>query len=277
MTSDPLFMGKISYINASPVYYGLDHGLKPDWLTLVPDVPSALNRKILAGDIHISPISSAFYAMHHQDLLLLPGLSISCRGNVMSVLCVSRYPLEDLTGKQVLFSQESASAAAFMKMIFAERRIRPRFMVGPVGNMDAVPESVDAVLVIGDDALTLPWKERFDHIYDLGGVWHEMTGLPFVFAVWVVRKDYAATRPDRTGKALALLKASRDEGYRHMDEVIEAGGAKLALDPKKVRQYYDLLFCDLDAMKVAAMSRFFGSLHEQRIIDTPAPISFFNP
>ena len=98
--SAKLVMGKITYINASPVYYGIDHGMQPDWLTLVPDVPAALNRQIATGKVDISPISAAFYALNHKDLLLLPDLSISCDGKVLSVICASRYPLEDLTGNQ---------------------------------------------------------------------------------------------------------------------------------------------------------------------------------
>lgn len=94
-----LRMGRISYINASPVYYGLDHGLAPSWLRLVTDVPAALNRQILQGDVDISPISAAHYAVNHQSLLLLPDLSISCHGPVMSVLCASNVPLDSLGGK----------------------------------------------------------------------------------------------------------------------------------------------------------------------------------
>lgn len=63
MNSDKLRMGRISYINASPVYYGLDRGLAPDWLTLVTDVPAALNHQIRTGEVDISPISAAFYGM----------------------------------------------------------------------------------------------------------------------------------------------------------------------------------------------------------------------
>ncbi len=115
-------MGKISYINASPVFYGLDHGLLPNWLNMVSDVPSVLNKKILAGNIEISPISAAFYAMNYKDLLLLPDLSISCHGPVMSVVLASNYPIDNLTGKQIMFSQESASAASFLKMIFNQKK-----------------------------------------------------------------------------------------------------------------------------------------------------------
>lgn len=270
-------LGKISYINASPVYYGLDNGLLPDWLTMVSDVPSALNRQIMTGEIEISPISAAFYAMNHDTLLLLPDLSISCHGNVLSVICASNYELDDLNQKTVMFSQESASAASFLKMIFSQRKVYPDFRVGPVGDIRKIPEGVDAVMVIGDSALTQPWQEHYAHCFDLGGIWYEMTGLPFVFAVWVVRESFARRHPEQVEKVLALLHASKKQGYAHIDEVIVAGTQKLNLSYSTIKKYYDLLICDLDPLKVRAMELFFESLHEQKILDAPAKVRFFNP
>ena len=269
-------MGKITYINASPVYYGLDNGLQPDWLTLVPDVPAALNRQIIAGGVDISPISAAFYAMNHEELLILPDLSISCDGEVLSVICASNYPLDELSGRQVMFSNESASGASFLKMIFAQRNITPEFRVGPVGDMTRIPRETDAVMVIGDAALTQAWEERFTYRFDLGGIWHEMTGLPFVFAVWVVRKAFADLYPDMVDTAHRLLLASQKEGEAHMDTVIRAGQEKLGLSHSLVKTYYDLLVCNLDPKKVKAMGMFFDSLYDQGILNDRADINFFN-
>ncbi len=270
-------MGKITYINASPVYYGLDNGLQPDWLTLVPDVPAALNHQIKTGLIDISPISAAFYAVNHKDLLVLPDLSISCNGDVLSVICASNYPLDELSGRQVMFSNESASGASFLKMIFAQREITPKFRVGQVGDMTKIPDEVDAVMVIGDTALTQPWEQRFKHRFDLGGIWHEMTGLPFVFAVWVVRKAFAEQHPDMVAAAHKLLLSSQKAGDAHMDTIIRAGQKKLKISHSLIKTYYDLLVCDLDPLKVKAMGMFFDSLYDQGILSEKAEIRFFKP
>jgi len=270
-------LGKISYINASPVYYGLDNDLLPDWLTLVTDVPSALNHKIITSQIDISPISAAFYAMNHDKLLVLPDLSISCHGNVLSVICASNYGLDDLDQKTVMFSQESASAASFLKMIFSQRQVYPDFKVGAVGDINGIPSGVDAVMVIGDNALTQPWQERYTHCFDLGGIWHEMTGLPFVFAVWVVRETFAKKNPGQVKAVHDLLLASKRQGYAHIDEVIAAATQKLDLTHSIIKKYYDLLICDLDPLKIKAMKIFFDSLYQQKILETPAKVRFFNP
>jgi len=270
-------MGKISYINASPVYYGLDNGLQPKWLTLVPDVPAALNRQIKKGLIDISPISAAFYALNHEELLILPDLSISCNGEVLSVICASNYPLDDLTGKQVMFSNESASGASFLKMIFAQRKVFPEFKVGSVKDMNRVPQDMDAVMVIGDAALTQPWDRRFKYRFDLGRIWQEMTGLPFVFALWVVRKAFARSYPEMVKASHELLLASMARGYENIETVIRAGQEKLGLSHDLIKTYYDLLICDLDPMKVKAMGLFFDSLYDQGILSQKAEINFFTP
>jgi len=276
MHNEKTIMGKISYINASPVYYGLDNGLLPNWLEMDPDVPSALNRKIIEGQIVISPISAAFYAMNHRELLLLPDLSISCHGRVMSVILASRYALDELTGKTVRLSRESASAASFLKMIFHQRNITPIYQIGDVGQIESVLREVDAALIIGDTALTLPWHQKFNYCIDLGQLWYEMTGLPFVFAVWVVRRSFAESNPLLVKKIYDLLLASKASGYQHMDQVVEASARKLKIEQKRVREYFDLLFCDLDPEKVKAMGMFFDSLSEQGILTEKVDIRFFN-
>ena len=275
MNEQKVSIGKISYINDAPVYFGLDHGLLPSWLEMVSDVPSALNRKIKVGQIQISPVSAAFYAMNHQELLLLPDLSISCNGRVMSVILASNYPIEDLDGKKVIFSRESASAAAFLKMIFRKKKVYPIFEVGPVNNYQQISKSVDAALVIGDAALVHPWNQIFEYCIDLGQLWYEMTQLPFVFAVWVVRRSFADRYPSRVKKIHQLLMTSKASGYQNIDQVIEAGKNKLGLEKSLIQEYFDLLYCDLDDKKVKAMGLFFDSLLEQGVLSEKAGIEFF--
>jgi chorismate dehydratase len=269
-------IGKISYINASPVYYDLDRGRLPDWLTMVPDVPSVLNRKIMTGEIKVSPISAAFYAMNHKDLLLLPDLSISCHGPVLSVILASNYPIEALSGKRVVFSPESASAASFLKMIFAQKKIAPEFSVSSVSDCTKVVQTADAVLVIGDTALTQPWETQFEHCIDLGQLWYEMTQLPFVFAVWAVRRSFAKKYPEKVTAIHHLLLASRNEGEKHISDIVVAGQQKLGVPKDTIRRYFQLLHCNLDSPKVHAMETFFRSLVEQKVLTEKPVIQFFD-
>ncbi len=277
MNNQKIRIGKISYINASPVYYGLDRGLLPDTIEMIPDVPSALNKKIMSKDIEISPISAAFYAMNYENLLLLPDLSISCQGPVLSVILASKRPLEALDGKKIVFSPESASAASFLKMIFSQKKINPVYEIHPVDDSNKICNIADAALVIGDTALTQPWHNRFEYCIDLGQLWYEMTQLPFVFAVWAVRRSFAQKHPTQVKNIHQLFLTSRSQGLAHIDEIIAAGQAKLGLDHKVIRRYFELLHCNLDEKKTKAMSIFFDSLYDQGVLSKKAKISFFTP
>jgi chorismate dehydratase len=195
----------------------------------------------------------------------------------MSVLCASHMPLDDLAGKTVMLTKESATAASFLKMIFSQRGVTPKYVTGDVGNIDQVPSDADAVLVIGDAALTQPWAQRFPYCFDLGEIWHDMTQMPFVFAVWAVRKEIAAIHPDAVTRALELLWASRKAGYDHIDTVIAAGQAKLGLPGSLIKKYYQHLFCDMDALKIEAMTRFFDILYRKKILTSPVDVTFFQP
>ena len=275
MNEKKVAIGKISYINDAPVYFGLDHGLLPSWLKMVSDVPAVLNQKIKTGQIKISPVSAAFYAMNHRELLLLPDLSISCNGRVMSVILASNYSIDDLNGKRVMFSRESASAAAFLKMIFRKKKIFPQFEVGLTNNYKQVSKSADAALIIGDAALLHPWGQVYEFCIDLGQLWYDMTKLPFVFAVWVVRRSFAAKNPSMVRDIHKLLLESKDLGYHNIDKVIEAGKNKLGLERSMVKKYFDLLYCDLDDKKIKSMTLFFDSLFDQGILNEKVDIEFF--
>ena len=277
MSPFKLKMGKISYINAFPVYYGIDkdENLLPDWIELIAEPPADLNRRLVKGEIEISPISSAFYGMHHDELLLLPDLSISCHGKVMSVVLMSRYPLEVLDGKKILLTGESETSAAFVKMIFLERGIHPVFEKKRVHNLHDVENVADAALVIGDTALREPWDSIFEYRIDLGSLWHEMTGMPFVFAVWAVRRSFAQSRPEIVDRVIRVLLESKRQGDGNMNHIIRRGANALKLEEPYIKKYYECLFCDFDKRKIEALECFFHFLYIQGIFKKEAKVRFF--
>ena len=261
MNDNILSMGRMDYINASPVYYGLNNGLLPSWITMTDGPPAVLNRMILNKELAISPISSGFYGLHHSDLMVLPDLSISCDGPVLSVILMSNHAVEDLHGKKVVLTEDSATSALLVRLVFAELGISPVFSTGKMRTLADIPGHTDAVLVIGDAALTQPWDNRFEHRMDLGELWHRKTGLPFVFALWVVRRDYAAENPELVKEALRLFHLSKQQGYENIEAVIDKGVDRLSLDRSVIEKYYQVLYCDLDEKKIHAMELFFKRLY----------------
>lgn len=271
-----LCMGKIDYINASPVYYGLDHGLLPDWIDMIEGPPAVLNGMIQNRQLDISPVSSAFYGMNHKDLFILPDLSISSHEEVLSVILMSDYPIDELDGKTIVLTQDSATSSALVRLVALQKKICPKFITKRLRRVNDLPEEAHAAMVIGDAAMTQPWEERFRYRIDLGRLWNETTGLPFVFALWVVRRECAEARHDDVKEALDLFYRSRREGYGHIDQVIASGAGKLGLDKSYVRRYFELLQCDLDPLKVKALNFFFLSLYENFIFPEKVDIMFFS-
>ncbi len=270
-------MGRIDYINASPVYYGLDHGLLPAWITMTDGPPALLNGMIRRGELAISPISAGFYGCHHRDLLVMPDLSISCNGPVLSVILMSNAPIDQLDSKKVVLTEDSATSALLVRLMFAEQGVCPVFVTGRMRRPEDIPQDADAVLVIGDAALTQPWDDFFDLRMDLGALWHEKTGMPFVFAVWAVRRDYAAHHPDRVTQALNLFHRSRVQGYRNIETVIDRGVDRLNLDRSLIEQYYQVLLCNLDQPKIHALERFFERLYVHRLFNEQVKVELFQP
>lgn len=270
----PVKIGRISYINVAPIYYGLDKGLKPAWLNMVTAPPSVLNNMMANGDIDISPISSVAYARHQKDWLLLPDLSIACSGDVMSVILVSRYPFDKLNNKRVILIDESATAVELLKLLFIIKKTKPIFETGAIRYPNDIPKNADAALIIGDAALKEKWSDHYDYIYDLGNMWMELTGLPFVFAVWAVQKSFAHKRPEALSAIINLFHISKKDGNRHLRQIAASASSKLGISLDMSEKYYDRLCCNLRSMQIKGLERFFSNLYKEKILSEKVSLSF---
>lgn len=275
----PVKVGRISYINVAPIYYGLDKGLKPAWLKMVTAPPSVLNNMLANGDIDISPISSVAYALHQKDWLLLPDLSIAssgaCSGDVMSVILVSRHPFDKLNNKRVILIDESATAVELLKLLFITKKVKPFFGINAIQHPRDIPKNADAALIIGDAALKEKWSNHYDYIFDLGNMWMELTGLPFVFAVWAVQKSFAHKRPDALSAIIDLFHISKKEGNQHLGQIVESASSKLGISLDMSEKYYDRLCCDLGPTQIKGLESFFSSLYRKKILSEKVSLAFF--
>jgi chorismate dehydratase len=138
-----------------------------------------------------------------------------------------------------------------------------------------LPEEIDAALVIGDSALSQPWGKVFPHIHDLGTLWWNMTGLPFVFAIWAVRKEFARKYPERVEAVLALLKTSCRFGNENMEQIIEKAHIKLGIDVSTARLYYKSLVYQLSDREKEGLELFYKGLYQEGVTDHAAPLFFF--
>ncbi len=270
-------IGRISYINVAPVYHGLDNGQQPDWLKMVDGAPNVLNRMMMEEKIDISPVSSVAYARNHDRWMVLPDLSISCFGEVMSVILAAKSPIEELDGKKILLTRDSATSVDLLKLVFAKKGVTPLFETGVIKSPEDVPEGFEGALIIGDAALTGNWSGQYEHVWDLGKLWLELTGLPFVFALWTVRRSFAEENPDTVSRIVELFRVSKETGNGMMDEIAGAAAGKLSLSSALCRRYYELLDCDLSPLHKKGAEMFFQGLWEQGILPDEVKLDLFQP
>jgi chorismate dehydratase len=259
-------IGRIPYINCYPVYGGLDRGVVRLDAELVDGVPTDLNRRMATGELDISVVSAVEYARDSQRYLLLPDLAISCDGPVRSVMLFSRRPATELTGRNVVVSRSSMTSVALLELLFENVwHARPRFVPGDAEISDvteADTSDVDARLVIGDAALVLGsnHRERYPNVYDLGEMWKQWTGQPFVFAVWVAQRS---TDVKEALIAHAGLIASRDWGLAHLSELAEQAHRATGVAREICDEYLSGLDYGLSYPHLAGLTEFYRRLVER--------------
>jgi chorismate dehydratase len=184
-----LKIGKISYANVWPLFYMLERYADCSSYEFVEGVPSALNQMLRQGFIDISPSSSIEYLKNPGLYDIIENHSIDSNGPVESVLLFSKKPLEELEGETILMTSQSETSIALLQIIcrkFYTLSCRYLQTAEPIGK---AIKSHTAYLLIGDDALTQAAKWPDMHIYDLGQLWTEHTGLPFTYALWLLRQE----------------------------------------------------------------------------------------
>lgn len=184
-----LRIGEISYLNCTPIFTVLKNRFRDDCYTFVPGVPAELNERLRRGEIDLCPSSSIEYARNHASYVILPELSISAEGPVKSVLLFTGRPIEELDGGSVLLTSESETSVALVKILLSRMYSFQNSFSRAEPGCAALPDRCDALLLIGDAALKASGEASGCHVYDLGELWFQFTGLPFVFALWLLRRD----------------------------------------------------------------------------------------
>jgi len=186
--SDEIKLGCVDFLNGLPLIYPLDKGLLPHPFDIEKDVPSALNEGLRSGKYDIALASSASLLTLGDGYSYIPGIGICSDGPVASVCIFHEGPIESVGA--VYLDPASRTGNALAKIILKHQySVNPEF-IGPGDNPPSpggLAEGEGCVL-IGDRALKAS-TEFYDRI-DLGEAWYGMTGLPFVYALWIGRKEF---------------------------------------------------------------------------------------
>jgi chorismate dehydratase len=252
-------VGHIQFLNCLPIYWGLMRSGALIDVELYKDSPDRLNQALIAGDLDIGPISLVEYLRHADELLLLlPDLAVGSDGPVLSVNIVSTRPLTELDQAKVALGSTSRTGVLLAQMVLQERYgVQPEFFSCPPDLTEMLLEA-DAGVLIGDVALRALFEapRRGLAVTDLGQAWREWTGLPMVFAVWAVRRDFAAAHPGLVKDVHQAFLRSRDLCLSELDEVAAAAARWEPFDAATLASYFRVLDFSLGHRQIAGLREF---------------------
>ena len=269
-----LRVGRIPFLVCAPFFFN-SVGRENEFpeVDFVDGPPSAHCAGLKDGSIHLSPASSITFAQKPGAFVLSPSLCTSCSFEVRSVKLFSRYPIEDLANKRIRMTSQSKTSVTLLKILLEKRYgLRPEYVPG-----FAAESTDDACLLIGDLALEENERHRFAFSYDLGSLWQEWQGLPFVFGAWVISKE--ALQP-RLKHALDGYMERLENGIREFRK-----NPSVALDlwlkkypvhlPRPlIEDYFSVLDYRFTDERKQSLALFFKLAAEMGLVESDPPIEF---
>jgi chorismate dehydratase len=217
----------VSYLNTSPLVWGMLHGPQRGLFDLDFRIPAECADQLASGAADIGIVPS--FELTRQELEIIPGAGIACHGPVRSILLVSSRPA---AGIRTLAADTSSRTSVELARVILERK----FGVAPVilrhpPDLERMLRQADAALIIGDPALRIEPALLPYHVYDLGAEWVDLTGFPMVFAVWAGRPGVVAAET-----AQAFVDSCR-YGRERLEEIVASEAARREFAPELVRDY----------------------------------------
>jgi len=197
----PFRVGSVEYLNAVPLTRGIED-------QIVFATPARLAELLRRDELDAALVSTTEVLLNDR-YDILDGIAIASLGEVYSVLLAHRRPLAE--AKEILCDPASLTSVNLLKVLLAERGLKPEFK--PLDNYAEAAEK-DFLLLIGDRAIDFQRGPHAHEIFDLGTAWFELTNLPFVFAVWALRRGTENARLRR------VLRETKKFGMETLDVII---------------------------------------------------------
>jgi chorismate dehydratase len=243
-----LRIAAVSYLNSKPLIAGL--GDDED-VELILDVPAKLLElmQVNRADVALLPVIDY---QRMANLRIIPAGGIASEDQTLTVRIFSDRPIREITSLGC--DPDSHTSVALARIILAERyQITPTFT--------ALRDS-RSVLLIGDKVICdqprdLPYQ------IDLGHEWRELTGLPFVFAVWMAQQSVDANF------ASGKLEAAKQRGMQQIDQIVRTHALPRGWPADVARRYLtENLKFDIDERELAAIRLFHQKCAQHQIIPT---------
>ncbi|MBI3920199.1 MAG: menaquinone biosynthesis protein [Armatimonadetes bacterium] len=228
-------IGAVPYLNVAPLILELESPTLTEYppapeiaeFILTKEVPSILSCQVAGGELDVASMPVVDY-LSGVGACLVPDISIASLGKVASVVLFSKKPLEQVSS--IGHDIASKSSVALLKVLLREKWNLETPVVSYSGPASDLMVRHEAGLLIGDTALTYAQQNEF-RAFDLGEEWYELTGLPFVFAAWVLAQEAGM------GPLVSLLQRAKAAGLRRLEEVVDRSVGVAGLDRAGVERY----------------------------------------
>jgi len=262
-----LRIGRIPYANFFPIFYYFDNECDNSKYRFVRGVPSKVNKMLREGELDISPSSSIEFLRNRDRYRILPWFSISSSGYINSILLFSKYPIQELGGKDIALSSESETSTVLLKIIFKEfLSLKSRYSSINKRSVKNILTSFPAVLLIGDTAMREAKKIESRvrsrasgnsvYVYDLGELWFKYTGLPFVFALWVARKESVSLKKDLIRQFTTDLLNAKKYASKKFPLIARESPQKKWLSEKELVDYWKMISYDFTEKHLEGLNLF---------------------
>ena len=202
-----LLIGQIAYLNSQPFYPLLGEH------RLIPTAPSELGRMAAKSEIDAGILASADFLLYEDRYEPIADLGVANREEVRSILLASKTPIGELDSKTVGITEDTSTSVQLLRLLLEARE-----GIQPGAYVRGLRQEADAFLVIGNEALMQNRRPTpgFPYRYDLATEWWSWTGLPFVFALWAIRRSL----PENVKSSFAdLLDRSFTVGMSQIDDI----------------------------------------------------------
>ncbi|MFH1561879.1 MAG: menaquinone biosynthesis protein [Nitrospirota bacterium] len=257
-------IGVIPFLNVKPLIYKLEEAclVIDKSVELVYEYPATLSNLLKNGEIDVGIIPTIDY-FRGMGKFVIPQICISSYGKVASVRLFYKDEISRI--KQVAVDKGSSTSIALLRIILSEvYSISPLFKeITPV--LPQALEENEAVLLIGDQALTTSGKS-----IDLGEEWYKLTQLPFVYALWVIRDGLEDYR-----EIVSLIVESKEFGIRNLNEIVRNESERLSLSKELVSNYLkQIIRYDLKRLELKGILKFVHYAFKHKLIEKEREIEF---
>jgi cyclic dehypoxanthinyl futalosine synthase len=255
------------FLNTRPLISGLVADA-PANVELALCSPSEGARRLAERECDLALLPVAAFA-RQGDLVAVPGVCIGARERAGSVLLVADVPLAELT--TVALDQSSRTSVLLARLLLRAQRGaggEPRYEARPPEELPGCVGGTRGAVIIGDAALRAISDHPFRYSYDLAAEWRQLTGKPFVFAVWAGRADVV------DGDVCRLLLRSLSHGLERLDAIADDAG-RHGVAPERARRYLrqELVFT-LDDGLVAGADEYLARAHQANLLPQAQLIRF---